>query len=71
MKKQKLLVRQEESIRSEMSQTLHQPFINDKSKRILQNREIAGSQQRLLSTENNASNPRHFQSVQFPGAGNS
>lgn len=35
MKKQKLLVRQEESVKSEMSQTLHGPYMNDKSKKLL------------------------------------
>jgi len=43
MKKQKMLVRQEESLKSELSQTIHQPFINDRSKRILESRERAGS----------------------------
>lgn len=64
MKKQKLLVRQEESVKSEMSQTLHGPYMNDKSKKLLQQRERAGSQNRL-PTAVNTQTPKHFQSVQM------
>ena len=40
MKKQKMLVRQEESMKSQISQTIHGPYMNDKSKRILEQKQM-------------------------------